>query len=59
MHEVVLRKRALHYLVTLMEQHIYDTYRHLSAILRSDMENLDLFWVESNLISQYHFEARN
>ena len=51
MHEIVLRKRALQKIVTFKEQQILGTQRQLSAILRLDYENLDLFWLKSNLIS--------
>ena len=47
MHEMVNRKRALQKIATFLEQQIQGTWRQLSAILRSCMENLDLFKIES------------
>ena len=44
-------KRALQEIVTFKEQQILGTQRQLSAILRLENENLDLFWLEFNPIS--------
>ena len=59
MHEMVNRKRALQKIATLMEQQIQGTWRQLSAILRSCMENLDFFKIESFAIGLKKGLAQN